>query len=494
MSGTATSTLKPSMQLIVGRAAAYALTFCVPLVLVRLFDPAQFGQYKGLFLVFSTIYAIAQIGMAESLFYFVPQYPQQAGRLVTNSLLALGGAGVVSALVLSACHAPVSRWLDDPGLEPVVPALGLFLALALVSAPLEIVLIARGRTLLAAVVYGASELLKAACLLVPSFLFRDVRWLVAGATVFAGARLVTCLALLRRELGGLPRPSAALFRMQLAYVAPFALYVLADVIKVNWHQYAVAAHVDAATFAIYTVGCVQIPVVDFVAGPVGNVMMVGMRTCLRDGDTDGAVALWHSANTRIALVVVPLVVFLMLTAREWIVLLFTDQYAASVPVFLVWVPLLLFAILQTDGVLRVFAETRTLLALLLVQIAFIALATGPSLAAYSLVGAASVTVVAIGAGRLAALLRIWSLLRIPGRRLLPWTRLAAVALAAGAAGLALRALAPGLPAAPVLRLGCSTAAFFLIYAVVLVVVRRASQPAPAGILPGIPSFAPGDRR
>jgi O-antigen/teichoic acid export membrane protein len=477
-----TSSLKPSMQLIVGRTAAYAVTFCVPLVLVRVFDPAQFGQYKGLFLLFSTVYAIAQVGMAESLFYFVPQYPEQAGRLVTNSLLALAGSGLVSALVLGALRGPASRWLDNPGLAPIVPVLGLYLALALLSAPLEILLIGRGRTAIAAVVYGASELVKAASLVVPSLLFHDVRWLVGGAIGFALVRLVACVTLLRREFGGIPRPSAALFRLQLAYVAPFALYALFDVVKANWHQYAVAAHVDAATFALYTVGCIQIPVVDFVAGPVGNVMMVGMRSSLREGDRDGALGLWHSANVRIAVVVVPLVTFLLLTAREWIVLLFTERYLGSVPVFLVWVPMLLFAILQTDGVLRVFAATRTLLALLLVQIALIALATGPALQTYSLVGAAVVTVTAIGAGRLAALVRIRFLLGIPWRRLLPWSRLLGIAASAAAAALVTHELWPHLPQLLALRLVLAGAVFFLLYAAVQLLLLCAARPAPAGTL------------
>jgi len=67
-----------------------------------------------------------------------------------------------------------------------------------------------------------------------------------------------------------------LLKERRAYALPFTLSVIVQVIQQNYHQYAVAFHFDAATFAIYSVGCLQIPLVDFMATPASNVMMVRM--------------------------------------------------------------------------------------------------------------------------------------------------------------------------------------------------------------------------
>src|SRR3989338_6047486 len=83
------STFKPALLLMSGRAIGFVAVFFLPVVLVRIFDQAEFGTYKQLFLIYSTVYGIAQLGMAESLFYFLPIAPKEAGKYVTNSMLVL---------------------------------------------------------------------------------------------------------------------------------------------------------------------------------------------------------------------------------------------------------------------------------------------------------------------------------------------------------------------------------------------------------------------
>ena len=63
----------------------------------------------------------------------------------------------------------------------------------------------------------------------------------------------------------------------------------------------------------------------------------------------------------------PLAVFLSISASSLIVGLFTDTYAASVPIFMVWVLTMLPAVMAVDAVLRVYAQTRFLLVMNLVR-------------------------------------------------------------------------------------------------------------------------------
>jgi hypothetical protein len=73
------------MLLVAGRAVGFAAAFAIPVVLARLFDRAEYGTYKQLFLVFATLYGLAQLGMAESL-YYLPQPICSRGRYVANAL------------------------------------------------------------------------------------------------------------------------------------------------------------------------------------------------------------------------------------------------------------------------------------------------------------------------------------------------------------------------------------------------------------------------
>ena len=81
----------------------------MPLVLVRLFDQAAFGTYKQLFLIYGTLFGVAQLGVAESLYYFVPRQPADAGRYALNAVVTLAVVGV-------ALHRAARRW--RPGASP----------------------------------------------------------------------------------------------------------------------------------------------------------------------------------------------------------------------------------------------------------------------------------------------------------------------------------------------------------------------------------------
>ena len=101
---------RPVLILAAGRAVAFLATFATPLVLARVFDQAEFGTYKQLFVVYTTLAGISQFGMAESLLYFLPASPGKGGRYVANALLVLAGAGLTWLGLLALAGPHLSRW------------------------------------------------------------------------------------------------------------------------------------------------------------------------------------------------------------------------------------------------------------------------------------------------------------------------------------------------------------------------------------------------
>src|SRR5439155_689591 len=159
-------------------------------------------------------------------------------------------------------------------------------------------------------------------------------WLLWGGVAFAAARLCFMLLYLSREYASRLRPHAELLKKQLAYALPYQAYVLAESMQSNLHHYVVSHSFNAATFAIYSVGCLQIPLVEFVASPVCDVMMVSMSEAMRDGQKGRVLELWHNTTRKLAMLFFPLFGILLLSGHDLIVFLFTGAYAASVPVFM----------------------------------------------------------------------------------------------------------------------------------------------------------------
>lgn len=464
---TKSAVLKPALLLMFGRTLAFAATFFIPVVLARIFDPAHFGAYKQLFLVQSTVHLIGQIGMATSLYYFLPLAPRDAGRYVANSLLFLAGAGMVGCAAVIFGAPQISGWLSNGELSHYLRWIGFYLLFTIPAASFEIVLVSRGKFLWASATYAVSDFARAAASILPVVLFHDLE-LLLKANVFAAAlRLAIAVFYFRSEFGVNLRPDRKLLRQQLAYCLPFSVAVLVEILQWNLPQYAVAHLTDPATFAIFAVGCLSIPLVDFAASPACDVMMIRMQENLAAGRNQAVLEIWHDTTRKLALLFFPLVALVVVAAKDIILLLFTAKYAASIPLFMVWSILILLSTLQVDGVLRVFAQTRLILALNLMRLAIIAGLMHWSLSKLGLIGPVLVIVLATVAFKVAALLRMRRLLEVRAIDLLPWRNLAALLGASASAAAIAFAVRSQLEAAAVVLLLAMFAIHTSLYALLV---------------------------
>ena len=461
-----------------GRAPGLVIAFAIPLVLARVFDQAEFGTYKQLFLIYATLFGLAQAGMAESLYYFVPRDGSHAGRYVANSMLALAAIGLTAIAALTMGREQIAAWLTNPALARHLPLMGWFLALMLTSAVFEIVLLSRQQNGSAAWTYALSDIARAACFTIPALLAWGVGGVMAGAVTFAATRLMVAAIAMTASYRSQLRPDFAVLRRQLAYALPFAIAVGIEVLNLNWHQYAVAARFDAAAFAIYAVGCLQVPVVDLIVTSTCNVMMVEMAAA-SGRDHAAARWLWHDTIGRLAFMIFPLAAFLVVMAREIIVILFTPAYEASVPIFMLWSLTMLTSVLVVDGVLRVYAQTRYLLAQNILHLCIVAGLAGTFLRVFGLEGAVLVTLLATLIVKSIAVVRICRVMQISLAEALPWRRVATAAscaIVATAPAFAITRL--GLP--HLMTLPLAAASYALAYGAILYAVnRRGREPVPA---------------
>ncbi len=416
----------PTLVLVGGRTVGFVAVFAIPVVLSRVFTTSEFGTYKQLFLLFSTLFGIAQLGMAESLYYFLPGKPREAGAHVANAIVTLSLAGAGCVALLWVMRGWLGTWFGNRELSGNVILLGLILAPMLVGTMFEIVMISRQQNMKSAVTYAISDLGRTLLFVIPAIGFRSLRGVLVGAVAFGFLRLAVMLVYLRREFGRDLHVDFAVWRRQLAYALPFALAVGIEVIQLNFHQYVVAAKFDAATFAIYAVGCLQIPLVDLVMTSTTSVMMVQMADYARTGNRRAALALWHDTVYKLAALMFPLAVFLIVAAQPVIVALFTTRYLASVPIFMVWTLAVVPTAFAVDGVLRAYAQTRFLLVMNIVRFGLVVVLIGPLLWGFGLVGAVLVSLLATSLAKVACTVRITHLLGDGFADALPWSRLGGV--------------------------------------------------------------------
>ncbi|HEX8185411.1 MAG TPA: oligosaccharide flippase family protein [Blastocatellia bacterium] len=437
------------------RTLAFAFSFALPLLLVRRLSQHEFGLYKQVFLVATTAMTTLPFGFGMSAFYFLPREKERQGAVVFNILIFYTVIGGLAFLALVIHPALLETIFNSPELIEYGPVIGLLSLLWMVASFLEIVAIANEESKLATFFIIAFQFAKALLLLATAVSFASVKSLIYAAIIHGVLQTVALVWYLRSRFGPFWKSfSWQVMRMQMSYALPlgFAAFLLRA--HSDLHNYFVAYRFDAATFAIYTIGCFNFLLVEILVEAVGTVMIPRVSYLQSENRRREIIELVARMMRKLAAVFFPLYVFLMITGREFITMLFTEQYRASWPIFainLTMIPLALIASAY-DPVVRAYPEQRYFLirmraALLVVLMAGLWAGTNR----FGLTGAITVVVAVSAIERLVTAYKCGKMLGVtwPDIALLKdLGKIALAAIAAGVVTVAARSLVVG--AAPVL--------------------------------------------
>lgn len=356
------SVLAGARPLVAARAFSAGVTFFIPVVLARLLDLSEYGTFKQFFLLANTLYLALTLGMPQSLYYFLPRVDDPTRRTFLAQTLAwLLGAGALVALLLLAAT-PLVTWIGGPQLAAMRVPMAIFCGCLLAAGALEAGLTAQGRPQAAAVSFAVSDTAKTAFFLVPALLGHGLRGVFWGAAAFAALRLVAAWIVHGRTRGA-PLARADLFREQVGYAIPFGAAMLLAMPQQQFHQYAVAIATDPAVFAIYAVGCFNLPIVDLLYSPTSELLMYRIGEQERQGrPAREAAEAFREAAGKLAYAFLPVAAGLFVIAPSFLALFYGPRFEASAPFFRVALVVVVLACFPVDGVLRARARTRTLLA------------------------------------------------------------------------------------------------------------------------------------
>ena len=348
--------------LLVGRVIAFAFMFFLPVFLVRIFSKHDFGLYRQFFLLFYAIFSLMQFGMTISLPSVIPRYREETPSIVSNTTFFLLAVGTFIALVGGCVWLGGWWWQSTSELVALAGVLGVFSGLMVASSGFETLLIVEERSQHAALVIVLWDLGRGAFLLFGAWWTRSLEvalWLMASvALVRYGAYLWYLRK--RYQLGWhWVRRSSFVNQSRLAF--PMMMQTAAHLIEVNLDRYMVMYFYTKSAFAVYTVGSFQIPLVDMVFTSIASVILPRLSEYFGAKEYEKMLVLWNEAIRKSALVLLPLFSVVFLVRKEFMLIIFTEKYASSIPIFTVYLFMIPTYILAKNLLLQAMGHGRNLL-------------------------------------------------------------------------------------------------------------------------------------
>ncbi|MCK5450695.1 MAG: oligosaccharide flippase family protein, partial [Candidatus Omnitrophica bacterium] len=348
--------------LLAGRLSKAGIQIILPIILVRLISPGDYGIYKFIFLVQGTIFVALPMGMIQSLYFFVPK-GQTPKIYIRQSLLYLH---LISGLVLAIgfiFSVPFSQIIKAENNYLLYLIVLPSLILPILSAPIEITLLAEKKAHYASLVTVVNGLFSTGILLGCAIIFRTIYALMIGLLVHCFLKLLITEIYFQKRykiftLDGINRQS---LRAHFSFAIPLGAAGLAGFLQVRLDHYVVSYYFDSAMYATYAVAAFGIPFAVYFYNSVADVTIVRYRQLALNNQLNEMILVWDKATRRLSTVFVPLVVLFLLLADPLVPFLFTEKFAGAIPFYRVLLLLWLSYCFNPASFVRAFRTTRYLL-------------------------------------------------------------------------------------------------------------------------------------
>ncbi|MEW6442352.1 MAG: oligosaccharide flippase family protein [bacterium] len=429
------SLTEQSLYLMAGRLCSYLLELANPIIFVRVLQQYDYGVYRQLMLLASTLFPIGQMGVTQGLFYFLRREPEKRDALVFQTFLFVFSTGLVVLIALVLFSGSIADLFNSVEMSALMPLIAVHCFFMISSSFLQSVIIAEGRAELAAAITVLFQVIYSLFAIAGIIWTRDIVGLLYALVIYSAIRFVFQVMYLRRRyhftLASLDLP---FLRRQLGYSLPMGVANISWLLQQKLHSYFVAFMFTPAIYAVYSIGSYNLPFITMLNAAVANTMAPALSVMQKDGQMEKLLRTWNSAMRKSNLLLCPAFVFLFLMADQFIIALFSDAYSGAVPVFRISLLLVLVSSVRPEMLLQATAKTTYIMRLTVFRVPVAIGILYVFAHRWGVLGAISANVVIETAFRFGFLRRASRVLGIPALALIQWgpnLRILAVALLAG---------------------------------------------------------------
>lgn len=401
-----------SVWLLSAKFVGYFFAFLLPLLVVRFLSKEEVGTYRLIFQIIVNAVGILPLGFSLSVYYFLSRSKENRARTIFNILIFNFVTGGIAFFTLFFYPEILGLVFDSEELIAVAPLAGIVIWLWIFGIFLEIVAVANQEPKIATTFIILSQFTKTFLMTLAVVIFVSVEAILYAAIVQAALQIIVLLIYLNSRFPKFWTTfDVGFFKKQAKYALPFGFAGILWIMQTDIHNYFVGYRFGEEGFAIYAYGCFEFPLITMLYESISAVMIPKMSEFQSQGRTQAIIDTTISAMNKIALAFLPIFAFLMIVSNTFIITLFTEDYAASIPIFQINLLLLPVYIIMLDPITRAYEEVgRFLLKFRIILLIGIITALWFGIQYFDLTGMISIVVVSIIFERIVTFIKIRSIL------------------------------------------------------------------------------------
>ncbi len=308
------------------------------MILTRILSRSEYGNYEQVWLVYNSFLPLAAYGLSSSVYYFSAR---EEKRLVYSSAVAVSMiVGALAGIILAVFAPLIAHWF---GASSLTTYLRIFAVYSLVASPslmFESIFVTerRGGLLLAGNVILA--VLFASSVLAAALFFHSLSIVFIAIACVGAIKSLYLLSYMVRGRKFTGRKLSPVMKAQLYYALPIFVSTIAGTISKQVDRYLVSLLLSPEKFAIYAIGSKEIPMIAVITGSASAILFPVFSEL---GTIEGRgkfIEIWRNSISKTGFFLLPLMVFLLFTANDFMGFFFGQKYVDSAGIFRIFLLLL----------------------------------------------------------------------------------------------------------------------------------------------------------
>jgi O-antigen/teichoic acid export membrane protein len=342
------SITKRTIILIACRVANFFVMLLSPIFLVRIFDMHAYGQYREFILYATLLSGLMEFTINSSLIYFIPKHPDRERQSVTHTALLMLIASTTGITIVYLLRGLILARTSYDFIAPLLLYLFFFLNFEF----FENYWLGKKRTDYVLFYSSSRIVLRTTALLVAAYVSRDVMVVIYTLIAVEMAKSLFVFTMFRTIL--MRTIDRGLLKEQLRFILPLGTAVTINTINTQLANLVISIKMGVERLALYSIGSQQIPILGIVQSSIMDVLFPEMT----QRDATERLGLWQRANVVFCFIAFPVYVVFFYYATVFIETLFTKQYLAAVPLFRIYLGLMLLYCFDTGAPLRAINQNK----------------------------------------------------------------------------------------------------------------------------------------
>lgn len=324
-----------------------------PVVLVRLLSVQEFGQYREFLLYASLLISICAFGINNSLLYFVPSRPESVRQLLRQSVtLTLLCSALFIGIAIVANVLTGGALLGNLALPVALYAL-LFVNLDF----WEFYWLSRKQTLPVLAYTSGRLIARMTIVIAAASISSNVQIIIWSLIALEAVRFAGSFIAWQTH-----KPATgvqvACWREQIRYCLPIGVALMLVTLNKQLGNLFVAKAMGAVALAHYAIGTQVQPVITVLRNSLSDAILPEMAAVSQPQEI---LRLWHRSTVMSMMLLLPAAVILFEFAHPLIVTLFSPEYAPAVPIFQLYLLVLLREVFDFGVALRALNRNTSIL-------------------------------------------------------------------------------------------------------------------------------------